>query len=83
MALWACSAGGGGQAAPEGVADPDMWRAESAACMRRADRLAARELDRGATGGSALSADFARMDARKARDRYWRSCMAQRGQPVE
>lgn len=83
LGLAACSRGGssGIGAAPEGV-DTARWKIDASDCMRRADRQAGRELDNasGASGsGSALTRDLARADAREARERYFRNCLASKG----
>jgi len=67
--------------APQGV-DTARWKVDASDCMRRADRLAGEDMERSsgaASGSSSLSQDMARMDARKARDRYYRNCLASKG----
>ncbi len=67
--------------APQGV-DTARWKVDASDCMRRADRLAGEDMERSsgaASGSSVLSQDMARMDARKARDRYYRNCLASKG----
>lgn len=67
--------------APQGV-DTARWKVDASDCMRRADRLAGEDMERSAgaaSGSSVLSQDLARMDARKARDRYYRNCLASKG----
>lgn len=71
--------------APQGV-DTARWKMDATDCMRRADRLAGEDMERSAgaaSGGSALSQDMARMDARKARDRYYRTCLGTKGYTAE
>ena len=83
LALGGCSRGGapGIGAAPDGV-DTARWKVDASDCMRRADRQAGRELDDASGGsgsGSALTRDLARADARDARERYYRNCLATKG----